>query len=222
MNIGMMVLLSAAVTLPQGANNSSIASGFTAVVERVKAVGLSLMAEAPQAVELPEGAAVAQAERTEEAKLVDNSEAVEAPKVVKRRDVVRKTNVVEFYVTDRPSVFDRSQIAEDEGVQDEALILRGLILVSSKENMLLKNELKPFEGVQMQGCDIPVSQEELASCLNVYMGSYIDSEVIFEIKSLIKRHCIKNDIPFVSIYIPRQKISYGILQIVVSQDKESD
>lgn len=104
-----------------------------------------------------------------------------------------------------PPVAVKQQIIEN---------LRGIALIPSDEALLSSDELEQICGVQFY-IFLPGSSRSLEKKLSPYLEEPLTTEKIKEIKAAVQNFYVENDNPFVEISVPAQKISSGVLQVVV-------
>jgi hemolysin activation/secretion protein len=98
----------------------------------------------------------------------------------------------------------------------EDLSLQGIVLVSSKEEMLSKSELDGVTGLQLVNVVLPGSKDKLEKKLLRYLqGKPFDKEQIAEIKEKIYKFYQKNGFPFIEIIVPPQEITQGVIQVII-------
>lgn len=95
---------------------------------------------------------------------------------------------------------------------------KGLIIVGNKA------ELNPagyhdVHGVMSYHVDLPGGIVELKKLVRAYYNQPLDKETITEIKKRVIQYYQNNDRPVVTISVPHQDISEGVLQLVVTEGK---
>ncbi len=108
--------------------------------------------------------------------------------------------------------------AETES-KERSPLLRSVVILNRKENLIVSpEELQFLKGLVCWGIDIPGSQGALEKEL-FSSSRRMDLETVEEVKRLIYRHYLTQSHPFIVITIPSQKLSEGVLQVVVYESR---
>lgn len=98
------------------------------------------------------------------------------------------------------------------------------VLVERVEGFILLGEPHPTEeipenegGVHFIGIDVPGGTKGLRKLLERYIGQSLTADDLQQIKRQIILYYRDNNHPLVSIYIPEQNITYGMIQFVVQE-----
>ncbi len=97
---------------------------------------------------------------------------------------------------------------------------KGIVLIPNKESLLSNSDLKMVEGIQAMGVEVPGGIDGLKRrIMSRYYNQPLDQKKIFALIDEINDYYREHMHPFVVIEIPKQNISSGVLQIVVSESK---
>lgn len=128
----------------------------------------------------------------------------------------------ESFLPNVPSVnntlFDQSK-NQEATKKAPASFGKGLILLKSHQDVV-KGCLSGVKGLQSVGVNIPGGLSKLADVLDpLYMDKSIDSDKIKELKLAISNYYAKHGRPVVTIQVPSQDITDGVLQLVIIEGK---
>lgn len=101
------------------------------------------------------------------------------------------------------------------GEETSSPTLKGLLLLPKEEE---KHE--EVSGVVLRNLSVPGSTKELEATLKkIFLGKPITRELLEEIKHTIVLHFRTNNRPIVSVHIPEQDITDGIVEVVVVEGR---
>ncbi|MDE3046454.1 MAG: hypothetical protein KGJ02_07410, partial [Verrucomicrobiota bacterium] len=100
--------------------------------------------------------------------------------------------------------------------------LKGLVLIDSSDHLLDADELKGIEGFCVRGLDIPSSKGLQEKLDPIYLNQPLDLGKINSIKQAIHEYYQAQHNPFILVAVPKQCISYNVLQLVVIKAKVGD
>ena len=129
--------------------------------------------------------------------------------------------VEDEYAIEEP-IAGKEVCIDTETPQERPIIsnVRGLVLIDNQDNLLDDETLKEIEGFCVLGFSVPGNPKDLQSKLNpIYLNQPLDLSKINVIKQAIHEYFQANHNPFVLVSVPKQCISYGVLQLVVTEAK---
>lgn len=101
--------------------------------------------------------------------------------------------------------------------ESHAPVIRALILVPKPTE---KSELPPAEGVLVHDLKLPGKGQKLEKLLaDLAVGKSLTPELLVEIKRTIITYYRENSRPVVTVMIPEQEISDGVVEVVVIEGK---
>ncbi len=112
-----------------------------------------------------------------------------------------------------------SAFAEEETFVQEksALTVKGLLLVPKQAEKL---DLSETQGVQIRDLEIPGSAKVLAKLLSSHaIGKPLTPELLREIKQVIIRYYRAQNHPVVTVLIPEQDISDGVIEVIIIEGR---
>lgn len=96
------------------------------------------------------------------------------------------------------------------------IYVSGLLLVGSYD--ALQNYFSDFQGLHIKDLDLPGPKKNLRMKLEkVFLGKKLSQELIVEIKKTITDFYQYYKHPFVTILVPNQEVTEGVLQMIVSE-----
>ena len=96
--------------------------------------------------------------------------------------------------------------------------LRGVILVGSKDQ-ITSSGLDEVYGVEIKNLSIPTQKHAIQLIVEPHLGAPLTAKDIVEIKTEIIENYRRYDHPITYVEVPSQKISSGVLQLVVYEGK---
>lgn len=101
--------------------------------------------------------------------------------------------------------------------ESSSVHVRGLFLTSKS---VKERELSSTEGIQIEDLDVPGNKEALQKELSAQvLGKPLTAELLLEIKKTIILYYRKQGRPVVTVVIPEQEISDGVIEVLVIEGK---
>ncbi len=98
----------------------------------------------------------------------------------------------------------------------EAIETKGVLLTSGSEKDV---DLKHIEGIEVQEIEVPGGLPGLKKVLTPFLQQPLTPQLLIEIKRAIILYYRKQHHPIVTVLIPEQDISQGVVQIVIIEGK---
>jgi hemolysin activation/secretion protein len=103
------------------------------------------------------------------------------------------------------------------GLAEENPKIEGIVLVTDPSEIAsLDSE---WRGIDLRHIEAPGGNEELAECLSPYLMADLNEENIQKIKEQLIAFYRKNKKPFVSVQVPEQEVSKGVVAFVMTEGK---
>lgn len=100
---------------------------------------------------------------------------------------------------------------------DEALVIKGIVIVSDQDCLLSGPELDSVEGVRIDG--VPYEAQLQSELLPFCFCAPVSDETMTAIRKQIENCFSSHGHPFVAISTPDQEISSGVVQFVVQESR---
>lgn len=124
----------------------------------------------------------------------------------------------EFCEKENPFQELEEKVDIKENKKSTKIELYGLVLIGSYES--LQNDVTDLYGLHVKELDLPGPEKDLRMKLEqVFLEKKLSEELIVEIKKTIVDFYQYYKHPFVTILVPDQEVSSGVLQMIVSESK---
>ncbi|WP_316359210.1 ShlB/FhaC/HecB family hemolysin secretion/activation protein [Candidatus Neptunichlamydia sp. REUL1] len=123
-----------------------------------------------------------------------------------------------FGTVKHSSFVDHDTASHPIQVNASAPPFKGLILLENKAD-LNPAGYHDVHGVMSYHVDLPGGTVELKQRVRIYYNQPLDKETITEIKKRVIQYYQNHDRPVVTISVPHQDISTGVLQLVITEGK---
>lgn len=128
-----------------------------------------------------------------------------------------------YFIDNDPSALENQEQllpSEKEMLESERVLIpdaKGVVLVGSYE---LVSHYQKVDGLVVKGMELPGSLRVLDEGLRpLYYGKSLTLKDVFEIKKAIILFYQDNGHPLVSIQLPEQEVTHGVLQLVVTESR---
>ncbi|MBU6446735.1 MAG: hypothetical protein KGQ49_04985, partial [Verrucomicrobia bacterium] len=99
------------------------------------------------------------------------------------------------------------------------LSIRGIVLVTDRNRLLSKEELRSIRELHVMGVQIPGSYSKFQYAVQQYVGQALNDETLQRLKRTLYEYFRGCEHPFVTIGVPEQDFSEGVVQVVVQESK---